>query len=196
MYKLYFLAGLIILQGCNGQNTGQEFYSKEFDWKIIIPPAFEKVDDKEAERLQNKGLEVVESTYQDEIEDRTRKIILYRSGKLNYIEANCQPFDPEKDGAYEESTKAVKDILYQTFISQMEGIKVDTVSSRETVSGKEFDKFAITVKFPNDMILHTIMYSRLFEKQEFTVNIVYADEEKGTEMMAAWRNSVFSGKVK
>jgi hypothetical protein len=78
----------------------------------------------------------------------------------------------------------------------MKGIKIDTASSRETISGKEFEKFTMKVKFPNDMTLHTIMYNRLFGKWEFTLNIVYMDEEKGDEMIAAWRNSVFAGKTK
>ena len=191
MYKFYFLASLLILQGCKGQNAGQEFYSQEFDWKIIIPAGFEKMDDQEAEKLQRKGLDAIENTYQTEIENRSKKIALYKSGQLNFIEANYQSFDPETDGSYNDANKIVKEALYQTYEAQMKGLKIDTASSRETISGKEFEKFTMKVKFPNDMTLHTIMYNRLFGKWEFTFNIVYMDEEKGDEMIAAWRNSVF-----
>lgn len=196
MYKLYLLTGLLILQGCKRQNAGQEFYSQEFDWKIIIPAGFEKMEDKEAEELQRKGLDAIEKTYQTEIESRTRKIAVFKSGKFNFVEANYQSFDPETDGSHEEANKLTKEVLYQTYSTQMEGTAVDTLSSRETISGKEFDKFTLDAKFPNDLTLHTIMYTRLFGKWEFTFLIVYMDEEKGQEMIAAWKSSVFAGKTK
>jgi hypothetical protein len=36
------------------------------------------------------------------------------------------------------------------------------------------------------------MYSRLFGKREFTVNIMYIDESLGQQMKAAWLNSKFA----
>jgi hypothetical protein len=35
------------------------------------------------------------------------------------------------------------------------------------------------------------MYSRLFNKLEFTVSIMYLDEEKGAAMLKSWRGSKF-----
>ena len=36
------------------------------------------------------------------------------------------------------------------------------------------------------------MYSRLFDKKEFSVNIIFIDEKKGQLMLESWRNSTFS----
>ncbi len=35
------------------------------------------------------------------------------------------------------------------------------------------------------------MFSRLFNKKEFSVNIMYVDAKKGAQMLDAWRNSKF-----
>jgi len=47
------------------------------------------------------------------------------------------------------------------------------------------------VTYPNDMIMNLLMYSRLFDDQEFTVNIMYVDKQKGKKMLKSWQNSKF-----
>ena len=39
--------------------------------------------------------------------------------------------------------------------------------------------------------LNMLTYSRLFDKQLFTLNISYIDEEIGQKMLNAWKNSTF-----
>lgn len=40
--------------------------------------------------------------------------------------------------------------------------------------------------------MNVLMYSRLFDKKEFTVNIMYVDNKKGQLMLEAWKKSKFT----
>lgn len=47
------------------------------------------------------------------------------------------------------------------------------------------------IYFPNGMTMHSLMYSRLFDDREFSVNIMYVDERQGKRMIEAWTKSTF-----
>jgi len=60
----------------------------------------------------------------------------------------------------------------------MPDIKVETTRSVENIDGLEFQKFQIKALYPNNITLHILMYSRLFDKKELTINIMYVDPKK------------------
>lgn len=125
-----FLFGLIIIcQSCNGQTTPKkEIYNKDFNWTITIPENFESVSAEEWEKMQNKGADAIEKTYNEEIVNQAKVIFVFKRGQLNYFESNYQPFDTAIDGDYLESCKNVNNILYETFVTQIPGIKIDSIS--------------------------------------------------------------------
>ena len=126
--KFYFIIYLtILIQNCIGQTTAEkEIYDKVFNWTIIIPENFENVSSDEWKKMQNKGEDAMEKTYDIEVINQTKTIFVFKSDQLNYFESNYQPFDTLTDGNYLESCKNVNDMLYETFITQMPEIKIDT----------------------------------------------------------------------
>lgn len=194
MKTIYYLTIclVIIFQSCSGQSkTKKEFYNKDFNWKITIPESFDTVSTEQWEKMQNKGAEAIEKTYDEKIDNRAKTIFVFQSGQLNYLESNYQPFDIATDGDYLEACKGVNEVVYQTFVTQMQGIKIDTATSTEKIDNLEFQKFKMKVTYPNKMVLNVLMYNRLFGKKEFTLNIMYVDEAKGDLMMKAWKKSTF-----
>lgn len=169
----------------------KEFYNKDFGWKISIPAGFTSVPPKEWKKMQNKGLEAIEDTYEGEVINQSRTIFVFKNGDFNYMEANWQPFDAEVDGNYDESWQSVNEIVYETYQSQMPGVKLDSSSATASIGGLLFREFEIGISFPNGMRMTTKMFSRLFEEKEFSLNIVYMDDEQGKAMTEAWRKSVF-----
>ena len=73
----------------------------------------------------------------------------------------------------------------------MPNVKLDSSSSQETINGKVFQRFKVTIIFPNKMVMDFLMYSRLFASREFTVNIMTVDKDKQRVLLNAWRNSKF-----
>ena len=188
-----FISVIIVFQNCNCQTSAErEIYNKDFKWSIKIPENFENVSADEWTKLQNKGAEAIENTYDEKIVNQSKIIFVFKSDQLNYFESNYQPYDVSVDGDYKESCKIVNQVLYETFVSQMPGIKVDTISAVEKIDNLEFQTFKMKIVYPNNMVFNVIMYSRLFGKREFSVNIMYVDDRKGQLMLEAWKNSKFS----
>jgi hypothetical protein len=189
---IYFATILsFFISCCSSQNKSKEIYNKDFKWKIVIPENFENVPSEQWEKLKSKGQQAVENTYDQEIVNNAKTIFIFRTDEMNYFESNYQPFDVAVDGEYLESCRNVNNILYETFMTQMPGIKVDSSSATETISGLVFQKLTLKILYPNDLVLNVLMYSRLFDKKEFSVNIMYVDNKKGEAMLNSWTKSKF-----
>lgn len=192
--KHFLIAGLIIfVQSCSGQKAPkQEIHNQDFNWTITIPENFEAISSSESEKMQNKGVDIIENTYQEEIVNQAKTIFVFKNDQFNYFESNYQPFDPAVDGDFMETWRGVNGILYQTFQAQMPGTKVDTVTTVEKIDGLEFQTLKMKVEYANKMVFNLLMFSRLFDKREFNVIIMYVDELKGERMLDSWRQSKFT----
>ena len=178
---------------CIGQtNTERKtIYNKDFKWTITIPAGFDTVSAKVWTKMQNRGVEAIEKTYDIEVENQAKTIFVFRNDQVNYFESNYQPFDTTKDGNYIESFREVNKMLYGTFEAQMKNAKLDSTSSTQVIDGLLFQTFKIDITLPNKMVLRMLMYSRLFGKKEFTVNIMTLDRNKEKELLDCWLNSKF-----
>ena len=195
MKSKYFSIVLFILFITNtySQNSSKnEYYNGEFKWNIVIPENFQYVNSEEQKRLQKKGKDAVEKTFGEEVINQSKNIFAFNNGKFNYFDSSYQPFDTEIDGDYKTTCKGVNSIVYETINTQMPGSKIDTLFTKEIINNLEFQKFNLRVSLPNGIVMNMIMYSRLFDKKELSVNIIYVDEKKGKLMLEAWRNSTFS----
>lgn len=141
--------------------------------------------------MQNKGADAIEKTYDAKVENKAKTIFVFKSDQFNYFESNYQPFDTITDGSYLESFRNVNSLLYGTFEAQMPNVKLDSSSSQEIIDGKAFQTFKVRIAFPNKMVMDFLMYSRLFEDKEFTVNIMTVDNDKQRVLLNAWKNSKF-----
>lgn len=193
-YRNLLLLGLtIFFQSCNGQKTAkQEIHNKDFNWTITIPENFENVSSADWAKMQNKGADAIEKTFEGEVINQSKTIFVFKSDQLNYFESNHQPFDPSVDGDYLESCKAADEVLYETFKAQMPGVKIDKTRTVEKIDNLDFQALTMKVEYPNKMVLTLLMFSRLFDKREFAVNIMYVDKLKGQKMLDSWKQSKFT----
>ncbi|WP_304064368.1 hypothetical protein [Pedobacter glucosidilyticus] len=191
--KYLLICLTIAIQCCNGQTKPKkEIYNKDFNWTITIPENFQNVSAEEWSKLQNKGADAIEKTYDEKVINQSKTIFVFKSDQLNYFESNYQPFDIAIDGNYLESCKNVNNMLYETFKTQMPDIKIDSTSTIEKIDNLEFQTFKMKVEYPNKMVLNVLMFSRLFDKKELSVNIMYVDNNKGQQMLESWRKSKFT----
>ncbi len=188
-----YLILLIALSSCNRHTKSdpKTLYNEDFKWTIIIPENFNDVSPEDWEGLQNKGADAIENTYGEEVVNQAKTIFVFKNADFNYLESNYQPFDVEVDGDYLESCKNINEILYEIFKTQMPNAVIDSSSNVETINGLDFQLFKMKIDYPNGMIMHSLMYSRLFDKKEFSVNITFVDDKQGEKMLNAWTNSKF-----
>ncbi len=182
----------VTLLACKSQKLNDnQFHSEMFNWTITIPEGFKSISEKEGQKIHDKGMDVLQESVDAEVVDLSTNIFMFKDNEMHFFESNYQPYEEEDGMSYKEYCKGVNDILYQTFIDQMPGIQIDSTISRETIDHLEFQKFAIHIHYPNNMDLHINLFSRLFGDKEFSVNIVYQDEQKGDLMLNALMHSKF-----
>jgi hypothetical protein len=180
------------VQFCAAQTAPKkEYYSKDFNWRITIPENFQTIDSAEWARMERKGAAVMDKANNTKVENHAITLFQFKTDQMNHFNCSYQPFNPAVDGNYLETKQAINNMLYKTLTTQLQGVKVDTAMSLEKISNLEFHTFTATVTYPNKMILHMLMYYRLFDKKEFAINIFYKDEEKGQQMLNAWKSSIF-----
>lgn len=181
------------LSSCKGQPKPEQktVYNKDFRWTVSIPAGFDTVSADKWAKMQSRGTEAIEKTYDAEVENNSKTIFVFQSDQFNYFESNYQPFDTVREGSYLEGFKEVNNMLYGTFEAQMKGAELDSSSSTQTISGLTFLTFKVVITFPNKMVMNWQMFSRLFGEKEFTVNIITVDKNKEKELLASWLNSKF-----
>jgi hypothetical protein len=196
---ILFFAFSLGLVGCKSKDTvpdapAKKLTNKDFGWTIIIPENFESVSGEDWAKIQNKGQVALEQTIDGKIDNQTKPIFIFRSDKMHYMASTYQPFDTAVDGDFLESVQMVNSILAETFVTQMPGTKIDTLSATEKIDELLFYTYSTNIHLPCNKMLSMKMYNRLFGKKEFTMTIMYVDEKKGKAMLTAWRNSKF-GKI-
>ena len=184
---------LAMITSCKAQpkTAPGEYYSKEFNWRVTIPAGFEPVPDTTWARMQNKGAAAMEQTVGGKIENHAKTIFVFRQDQFDYFESNYQPFDSASGVDYQEQSRTVGDVVYQTFQAQIPNATMDSSYTTELIGGLTFYLFSMDVHINPQATLHMRMYSRLFATKEFSVNIMYVDPNKGKPMQDAWRKSTF-----
>ena len=180
------------VQFCAAQTTPKkEYYSKDFNWRIAIPENFITLDSAEWAKMQSIGSAAMDKANNTKVENHAIPLFSFKTDQMNHFECSYQPFNPIVDGNYLEIKEAINNMLYKTLTTQLQGVKVDTTMRLEKISSLEFHTFTATVTYPNKMVLHMLMYYRLFDKKDFALNIFYKDDEKGQQMLNAWKSSIF-----
>jgi len=182
-----------LFSSCNSETKSdiKALKIEEFNWTVNIPEDFEPMNQEEWNKTVKKGIDAIENTFELEIDNQAVTIFIYKNGQFNNFEANWQPFDIEIDGNYLETYSEVNDMIYQTFEIQIPDAKLDSISSIQKVNGLEFQRFDISIDFPNGIKMKIIGFSRLFGKKEFTMNMTSVDDEIGQKMLDAFLNSKF-----
>lgn len=171
--------------------AAQSVTVEQFGWTIQIPEGFEEFDPQIWEKHKKKGEQMIEDTFQEDIENLSKTLLVFRKGDANFIEANYQPFELEAGETYEEINKDVTSAIFQTFETQMPNVKKDSTSSIAMIGGLEFTVFEINLNFSEVTTMKFLMYSRLFGDQELTINLMFIDEKEGEKLLTSWKNSTF-----
>ena len=192
-YINLFLILIWLFASCKGQTTkeAKTIHNNEFKWTITIPAGFDTVSAEKWTKLQNRGADAIEKTYNKKVENNSKTIFVFQNDQLNYFESNYQSYDIAEHGNYLETFRAVNNMLYKTFETQLKGAKLDSSSSTQTIDGLGFQTYKVVITFPNKMVMVCRMFCRLFGNEEFTVNIMTVDRQKEKQLLDSWLNSKF-----
>ena len=187
-----FVATLVLNLATYAQvQPGKEYVFKPLKWKIVIPEGTTAVSNEEWNKLEEKGAAALEQTVGEKIENSSTTIFVVKYDETNYFEANHQPYDSVADPDYLAYFRSANEVLYATFKEQMPNAIIDTAVTEELIDGLLFQKFRIKITMANNVALKILMYSRPFGNKEFTIYMMFIDEDRGFRMMSAWKKSTF-----
>jgi len=196
--KIYHITLVILglflsLIGCEKLHKEKEIVieNNDFKWTVTIPKKFYELPEKDWDKVEEKGMEAIEKVYGEEVENRATTLFAYKNGKFHTFESNYQIFDSKTDRNYSDSNKEVNIMTFKTFEETIPNATMDSISSKQMISGLEFERFEINLNLPNNIKMTTVGFSRLFGDKDFTINIVYINDKIGNELIANILNSKF-----
>ena len=175
-----------------GKVENNFYSSKEIGWTINIPNNWKVISREQNEDYQKKGLDAIENIVDGEIDlSGLKNLIGFQKNKFNIFQSTSEPFEVEYVGEWEESNAGIKELIYNTYRDQ--GINVDSTATKIIkVNGLDFYNYEFTIYSPKgDVILKQLIYGRLINGFDFSVNINYNNESDKKEMLYVWQNSKF-----
>lgn len=168
------------------------YHSDDIGWTMEIPKGWEVMQRDDVQNQSDKGLEAISETIGAEIDvSGLKQLINLKKDRLHIFLSTSEKFDLTYEGEWEENNEALKQILYETYTSK--GIKVDTLSSKSTVDGLDFNVFSIKLYGPDGaVILYQDMYSKYINGFDFAATLNYLKPREKNEIMRAWKSSKFN----
>lgn len=190
---------LLIALASNAQRDGAyRLYFKEVNWSIDIPNEFQLLDADLLTQIQDVGEQTISEVYENRvpIEDYSNLFAVKASG-IEYMAAVAKPYKSQKQEDWLQSVAQQKNLLAYAFAQKMPDSRIDTLTTREKVGGKTFERIDISIHLPgNGGTIKTILYTALLNGYDFALTIVYnsKNESTGEQFLKAWRSSAFGVK--
>ncbi len=177
-----------------GQINSRKYSSEEIGWIIQVPEGWKITSLDSALASEKTGIEAIEKVYGGGIQTtELRHLIGFEKDLFNNLSSTSEPFKLEYPGEYEENNQKLYEVVYDALDAQ--GVKIDTSSSAEVIRGMKFDTFYSTIYDINDnIVMYQILYSRLINGFDFSVNINYNNEADKKVLVDAFKNSEFTSK--
>jgi hypothetical protein len=181
----------------SAQDTANLLTFKEVEWTIKLPPSFKVLSAEQDKAVNERGKQAIQSTIDLEVDNsQTKTLISAAKNQFSYFNATITPFNPAKDGNWNEVNQGVKDILYTTFKEKITDGKVDTATTRATISGVTFDKYEVVVSMGDKILFHSCLLSKLYKGFDFGISYLFADNETKEEIETMLKNSAFNNAFK
>jgi hypothetical protein len=180
---------VLITFGCGNSETS--LYFDHFAWQLTLPSELVETDKKATKKSQEKGLKMIEETYNEKFKVSAIELFnyQYKDHKYNNIKAQFKKLDSPNE-FLEEHNRATE-IVVRTFKNQKPNTKIETINSSKMIDGLEFKYFELKIPASDGLTTHLLTLSRLFDNRKLDILIVYQDDEKGEMLLNAALNSKF-----
>jgi hypothetical protein len=183
----------MFITGCIAAQEKKKVYKfKEVGWTIQVPDAFTVLDSIEHKSYLDQGQKAIENTYDTSLDfSASRTLIAMTIGDFNQFSSTITPFDPAVDGSWKDVENSIKLTLMETISSQAPQIAIDTSSSVAVIDKLRFNIFYIKMTYPNKLVLHSYLYTRLHRGYDLGISFSYMDEAIGKQMKEIIATSKF-----
>lgn len=180
---LFLITTLIVFSSASSQLDSTLYYFEEVGMSVTVPPKFETVGFAEDEKLRHKGEKLIEDANNVQVDvSSTKNLLSIRQGQFNYMNITVTPYKQVRKNGWEKDNKAVKDMLYTSFVEKVTSQNVDTASTSANVDGLLFDRFEMTIRINSSMTMKMLLYSKYYKGYDFGIAYTYLDKAIGKEL--------------
>ena len=163
-----------------------------FKWKIKIPENYFLTEEKELEKLEEKGNEEIKKNLQRNIRIQNRRhLIGFKLDNQNTFSASFNPLDKTQKITLDEHQKLILELLKKAF-SKIENAKFEFKTSKEKLGDYQFYKIKVEGynKLDNKLVITQIYYNSFIKENLFGVLITYNSTSQGELLETNFLNSL------
>lgn len=192
---------IVLLAACSGRQPEVELAEGQIDagvyrnaklgWEFRIPEGWEVLSKSEIERIEGKGIEAIEESYDSEITPSHTPLLYLRKDMFNAFTSTAQVFDPKVEGSYREHQEMIFEVLLNTCRSK--GMRIDHKRDRESIGGLEFETLHVTLYAPDGkkVVLYQVIFDRLMNGRSLIMSITYNNHKDRDTLLNSLRQSQF-----
>tara|TARA_R110002073_G_scaffold279026_1_gene443139 strand:- start:427377 stop:427979 length:603 start_codon:yes stop_codon:yes gene_type:complete len=190
--KLLLISTLISCTSKNNKVVSENSYENtELGWTMRIPDDWEILDKTNQGIYKEKGKRMVNDFNN---ENRSYKGLIYLLGfkinQFNIFQSNYEKIDYKDLKAWRENKNQQKRAAAKMYTNQ--GMKIDTISSTETIDNTTFSVFLITAYNDLGGVRYTQkIYGSYINGYDFAVLLNYNTKEAEETLHKFWKNSTF-----
>ena len=165
----------------NGKVENGVYDCNRFKWKIKIPEKYFITEEKQLEKLEEKGNEQIKKNLLENIKIQNRKhLIGFQFNNQNTFSASFNPLDKTKKIDLKEHEKLLTELLKKSCL-KIENAKFEFKSSKIKLGTYQFYKIKVEGfnKENSQLIITQIYYNSFIKEHLFGVLITYNNENEG-----------------
>lgn len=184
----------LIFINCNNKESNNEVQIVDHNtgFQMELPKGFQKMDNGEADKVLKVGKDNIDKIYETNIDISDVEPTLFKKDKDHYFLFNIRNYDAQIDGDYNELTLEANKLLLSVYQQSFPNSKIDTSTSKEKIDKMVFEKYSLQIDFPESKRMNVITYSKLINKKDFTLAVIYSNDEVGQQVLNSIKQSKFS----
>lgn len=170
---------------------GETYNSDEMGWSMEIPKGWNIMQKDKIAANFKAGADAIDKVSDEEFDYSGLKYLInFQKDQFNIFQSTSEKFELQYEGEWEENNAGQKIMICDIFKNQ--GIRFDTISSKEKIDGLDFNVFHIKIKDrKGNVILYQDMYARYINGSDFGAVLNYNNDEDKEVLMRVWKNSKF-----
>ncbi len=180
---IFCALAVLIFQSVTAQDSTTKYFIKEVGMYVTAPNTYQTISVEENNRIKAKGADLIEKANDIEVDASTTKDVLsLRKGKFDYLNMTVTPFRLVEKNGWEKTNQEVKNIIFKSLEEGMQGLSLDSSSSKIRIDGLPFEKFLVIVSKGDQTIMRMVLINKFYKGYDFGIAYVAVTPESYTEL--------------
>lgn len=168
----------------------EKYHAPEIGWTFEFMDGWKIEDARIINKDIEEGIKKIEKSGVDpHVTGKEINLFTLRKNTTTKFQATIVPFKESYKGEWNDKYPLIKNHIYNIFASQ--GMKIDSSSSNETISGIDFEIFNLSIYYNGERAMEQNMYRSYLNGYDFIINMTNNNDAYKQEMLETLRKSKF-----